>query len=109
VLASSGEVNTLNEGLLDLLQAARTMISSKSGHHFVTTILQVLSNLTLLQFGHYGHFTDTTHQTCLRLRPSLVHLRPPPPLLADPRALADLDCQPPPLLPLKADDPLPFS
>jgi hypothetical protein len=33
----------------------------------------------------------------------------PPPLLAEPRALADLDVQPPPLLPLKADEPLLFS
>jgi hypothetical protein len=30
------------------------------------------------------------------------------PVLAEPRALADLDCQPPPPL-LKADDPLLFS
>jgi hypothetical protein len=44
------------------------MISGKSGNDFVTTILQALSNITVLQLGHYGHFTDTTHQTCLRLR-----------------------------------------
>src|SRR5260370_24832279 len=66
VLASSGEANTLNEGLLALLLAARTMISGKSGNDFVTTILQAFSNITVLQLVHYGHFTDTTHQTSLR-------------------------------------------